>query len=95
MKKISRSDMARIKKRPYYAFLYAKNILKGRLPESLEGVLTGDPQSSYLYAKHVLKGPLPDPLFAALMIGTWSKEDRGYISKYLEEFNPEKKVGAR
>jgi hypothetical protein len=94
MNKISRSDMARIKKRPYYAFLYAKNILKGRLPENLEASLTGDPQSSYLYAKHVLKGPLPDPLYAALMIGTWSKEDREYISKYLKEF-PEKKVGAR
>lgn len=94
MKKISRSDMARIKKRPYYAFLYANNVLKGRLPESLEVVLTGDPQSCYLYAKYVMNGPLPDPLYAALMIGTWDKEGREYISKYLKEF-PEKKAGAR
>jgi hypothetical protein len=78
--------VARIKARPYYAFLHAKNILKGRLPEDLEDVLGKEPYSAYLYARHVMKGRLPDPVHAALMIGVWDKEQREYVTKYLKEF---------
>lgn len=83
---MKRDIESRLRKRPYYAFLYAKNILKDRLPEHLEDVLTGDPQSSYLYAKYVMKGRLPDPLHAALAIGSWEGENKEYVAKYFKEF---------
>jgi hypothetical protein len=86
MKKLSRTVLARIKKRPYYAFLYAKNILKGRLPPDLEDFLSKDAQSCYLYAKYVLKGRLPDSLHAALLIGEWEKSEAEYIKAYVKEF---------
>lgn len=75
----------RMKDRPYYAFLYAKNILKSRLPEKLEKVFTSDPHSAYLYAKHIVKGRLPDFIHTALVLCE-NKESKEYVSKYLKEF---------
>lgn len=86
MPSIPRSIVSRIGGRPYYAFLYAKNILKARLPESLEDVLSTDPHSCYLYAKYVMKDRLPDPLHAAMILGSWDKEGKEYASRYFEEF---------
>ncbi len=86
MAAISRSIVSRIKGRPYYAFLYAKNILKARLPENLEDVLSTDPQSCYLYAKYVMKDRLPDALHAAVILGSWDKEGKEYAARYLKEF---------
>ena len=77
----------RMKNRPYYAFLYAKNILKSRLPEKLEQVFATDPSSAYLYAKHIVKGKLPDFLHNALVIGSFSDNtDKESLSKYIKEF---------
>ena len=88
---ISSEDMKRIKKRPYYAFLYARNILQSRLPEKVEMILAGDSQSSYLYAKHVIKGKLPDHLHNALLITSFAQKSDEWIQKYLEEFCSEPK----
>jgi hypothetical protein len=73
----------RMKSRPYYAFLYAKNILKNRLPEKIEQVFAKDPHSAYLYAKHIIKGKLPDFVHTALVIG--EHQDKEFIVKYLKE----------
>jgi len=77
----------RMKNRPYYAFLYAKNILGERLPEKIEAVFAKDPQSAYLYAKHILNGRLPDFVHTALVIGGFTDEEsKKAISDYLKEF---------
>lgn len=76
----------RLKNRPYYAFLYAKNILGGRLPESLEVCFVKDPQSAYLYAKHVLRGRLPDFVHNGLILNSFQNgEDKQFLSMYLTE----------
>jgi len=75
----------RLKGRPYYAYLYALNVLKGRLPESLESVLSTDPQSAYLYARDIIGGRLPDHLHAALMLYSLEKKDaNGGVALYLK-----------
>lgn len=84
IKEVPSDAVKRMKNRPYYAFLYAKNILKTRLPEKLEEVFAKDPQSAYLYAKHILKGRLPDFVHTALVIG--GHENKEFISQYLKEF---------
>ena len=85
-KKITPSERRRMAARPYYAFLYSRNILKGRLPEDLEVVFSQDPHSAYLYAKHVVKGRLPDFLHAAMMIGEHESDQKPYVAQYLLEF---------
>jgi hypothetical protein len=86
MSKITPKIARRLKARPYYAFLYARNILKARLPGKLEEVFASDPHSAHLYAKHVLKGRLPDFVHNALVIGCFEKpEARQYVSMYLKD----------
>lgn len=87
MSKITPTIAKRIKDRPYYAFLYAKNILKSRLPEKYEMVFVKDPQSAYLYAKHVMNGRLPDAVHNGLIMSSFEKnENKQFFSMYLEEF---------
>lgn len=81
----------KLKGRPYYAFLYARNILKNRLPEDLELIFAQDPESAYLYATHVLKGKLPDVVHNALIIGTFDNEKKSeYVAKYLQYLKDKK-----
>lgn len=96
-KKISSEDRKRLAKRPYYAFLYAKNILQERLPEKLEMILATDPQSCYLYAKHVMCGKLPDALHNAVLISSFG-ESNEWVKRYVEEIcepKPKKKTRAK
>ena len=86
MAKLSPKVVARLKNRPYYAFLYAKNILGGRLPDSLEVFFVTDPQSAYLYAKYVVKGRLPDFVHNGLLLETFGEsQSKQYLSMYLTE----------
>lgn len=85
MSKLSPSVVRRLRGRPYYSYLYARNVLKGRLPASLEVSIAGDPQSAYHYAVEVVGGQLPDPVHAALMMySLHSKDEGGWVSKYIE-----------
>jgi hypothetical protein len=60
-------------KNPYYAYIYARDILKGRLPSAVEDLIATDVRLSYEYALNVLKGRFlkgediisKDPLYAA------------------------------
>lgn len=82
---LSVSVRRRLAGRPYYAYLYALNVLKGRLPESLEAHFVNDPQSAFLYAKNVMKGKLPDPVHNGLVMYSLEKRDvGGYVSQYLK-----------
>jgi hypothetical protein len=74
----------RLKGRPYYAYLYARNVLGGRLPASLEMDLVSDPQSAYLYAREVVGGRLPDSVHAGLVMGSFeSRDGNGWVGLYL------------
>ena len=86
MNKIKPDDRRRMASRPYYAFLYARNILKGRLPEDLEAVFAQSPHDAYLYAKYVVQGRLPDYLHAAMMIGEHEACHKPWIVQYFSEF---------
>lgn len=84
---VSPTVVKRLKKRPYYAFLYALNILKGRLPPRLEEVFIDDPESAYNYARLVIKGRLPDVVHNALIIKSFEKNEmKQFVSQYLTEF---------
>lgn len=86
-KSITPTVARRLKKRPYYAFLYALNILGGRLPPHLEEIFIDDPESAYNYARLVIKGRLPDVVHNALIIQSFEKNDmKQYVSQYLTEF---------
>jgi len=75
----------RLKGRPYYAYLYARNVLGGRLPASLEMGFVSDPQSAYLYAREVVKGRLPDSVHSGLMMGSFERRDEGgWVGRYLD-----------
>ena len=86
MAKLSPKVVARLKNRPYYAYLYAKNIVKGRLPEKVEAAFVKDPQSAYLYAKEILKGRLPDFVHNGLLLGSFEEShSKQFLSMYLTE----------
>lgn len=75
----------RLKGRPYYCYLYAVNVLGGRLPAILEGDLALDPQSAYLYARHVVEGQLPEAVHNALVMGSFGENSGGeWVGAYLE-----------
>lgn len=77
----------RLKDRPYYAYLHARNIVGGRLPPLVERVFISDPRSAYLYAKHVVKGKLPDHVHNGLILSSFEKQDdQKSLQMYLSEF---------
>lgn len=87
--KLTRQQIARMKDRPYYAVLYALNVLKGRLPEKVEEFLRDDPESCLKYAREVIKGRLPDHLHNSMVLGSFG-ESRRFVDKYLKMFPEEK-----
>jgi len=44
---------------PYLAYLYARDIIKGRWPDGEDAIKT-DPWAAYFYARDIIKGPWPD-----------------------------------
>ena len=72
-KELPVSVRRRLAGRPYYAYLYARNVLSDRLPESLEAHFVNDPQSAFLYARDIMKGKLPDPVHNGLIMYSLEK----------------------
>lgn len=82
---LDRAVRARLRGRPYYAYLYARNVLKGRLPLDLERGLAVYPHSAFLYARDVVKGRLPDPVHNGLLMYSLEQKDTGgFVAQYLE-----------
>lgn len=90
---LTRSQILRMKDLPYYAVLYALNVLKGRLPEKVEVFLRDDPESCLKYAREVIKGRLPDHLHNSMVLGNFG-EDRKFVDEYLRMFPEGKRTGA-
>ena len=70
----------KFEKRPYYAYLYALNVLKKRLPKEVEKVFLDDAESASLYAINVIKGKLPNHIHNYLLL---NNEDKEYVVEYL------------
>jgi hypothetical protein len=81
---MEKAQIRRLKGRPFYCFLYAKNVLGGRLPEELEWCLADDPHSAYLYAKQV--GMFCEAVHNRLVLGSYNKEQMEWVRRYLAEF---------
>lgn len=82
---VSREVQRRLNGRPYYAYLYALNVLKSRLPERIELCFVQDPQSAFLYARDVVGGKLPDPVHNGLMMCSMEDSDAGgHVSNYIK-----------
>jgi len=87
---IDAATRKRLRDRPYYAYLYARNVMKCRLPAKLEEVFVRDPRSAYLYAKHVMKGRLPDFVHNGLILSNIeNKDDQKFLQMYLNELEKE------
>ena len=65
---------------PYDAYIYAKNVLKGRWPEG-EPVIATDPGLAYEYADHVIKGRFPEGEPAIAKWPAWAYQYAKYILK--------------
>jgi len=72
----------RLKGRPYYAYLYALNVARERLPENLESDMALDAHTAYLYARDVLGCRLPDFVHNALVLQ--GDNSGGFVSEYLK-----------
>ena len=73
---------------PKFAFLYAKEVLFGRLPRHLEDVFFKDPYFAAKYAFDVIRGfspvRLPDELHAFMVMSSFKEPDNEYIKAYME-----------
>lgn len=70
-----------------YAFLYAKDVLRGRLPSHLEEALFGDSYHAAKYAFEVIRGfapcRLPESLHNMMVMKSFEDPDSDHIKKYL------------
>ena len=83
-------------KNPRYAFLYAKEVLRGRLPAEMECVFFGDPYHAAKYAFDVIRGfspcRLPESLHNMMVMASFEAPDDSNIKTYLQasESDPSK-----
>ena len=73
---------------PRFAFLYAKEVLRGRLPSHLEDVLFKDAYYAAKYAFDVIRGfapvRLPDELHAFMVMKSFENPGDDNIRAYME-----------
>lgn len=79
-----------------YAFLYAKEVLRGRLPENLEGVFFKDTYYAAKYAFEVIRGfssvRLPEALHNMMVMKSYEDPSNEDVKAYLDaaENDPDK-----
>lgn len=73
---------------PRYAFLYAKEVLRGRLPLEMESVFFGDAYHAARYAFDVIRGfapcRLPEELHTFMVMKSFEEPDNEHIRTYME-----------
>lgn len=81
---------------PRYAFMYSKEVLRGRLPSHLEDSFYGSPYYAAKYAFEVIRGfapcRLPDTLHNMMVMKSFEDPDDDNIKTYLRaaESDPNK-----
>jgi hypothetical protein len=83
---------------PRYGFLYAKEVLRGRLPEHLEEILESSSHFAAKYAFEVIRGfsscRLPDALHNMMLMRSFENPSDRNIAAYVEASeNDPSKVG--
>lgn len=75
-------------KEPRYAYLYAKEVLRGRLPSSMEPLFFGDAYHAAKYAFDVIRGfapcRLPEELHTFMVMKSFEEPDNDHVKTYLE-----------
>lgn len=73
---------------PRYAFLYAKEVLRGRLPLEMESAFFGDAYYAAKYAFEVIRGfapcRLPEELHTFMVMKSFEEPDNEHIRTYME-----------
>jgi len=73
---------------PRFLFLYAKEVLRGRLPYHLEGGFFGDDYHSARYAFDIIRGfapcRLPEALHTFMVMKSFQEPDNENIRAYME-----------
>jgi hypothetical protein len=71
-----------------FLFLYAKEVLRGRLPSHLEFRLIGDDYHSGKYAFDIIRGfapvRLPDEMHNFMLMKSFEEPDNEYVRAYIE-----------
>lgn len=81
---------------PRYAFLYSKEVLRGRLPSEMEHVFFTDAYFAAKYAFEVIRGfspcRLPESLHNMMVMKSFEEPDNEHIKTYLQasESDPSK-----
>ena len=73
---------------PEVALNYARYVVRGRLPESVEEVLTGDPRMAVRYAFEVVRGfasPMLPPAVHASVVMSVDGSSDGDVRRYIQE----------
>lgn len=79
-----------------FCFMYAREVLRGRLPSHLEKVFFTDPSYAVKYAFEVIRGyapvKLPEELHSFLVLKSFEQPDNSEIKSYMEasESDPNK-----
>jgi hypothetical protein len=73
---------------PRFLFLYAKEVLRGRLPSHLEACFFGDSYHLARYAFDIIRGfapvRLPDELHTCMVMKSFEEPDNDHIRAYME-----------
>lgn len=81
---------------PRYAFLYSKEVLRGRLPSEMESVFFADDYFAAKYAFEVIRGfapcRLPEELHTFMVMKSFEDPENEHVKKYLQasESDPSK-----
>lgn len=81
---------------PRFAYLYAKEVLRGRLPATMEMVFITDPYHAAKYAFDVIRGfspcRLPESLHSMMVMTSFEEPENEHIKTYLQasESDPSK-----
>jgi len=67
----------------YYAYRYARNIIKGRWIEAEDIIMTSS-WFSYLYASQVIKGKLPEKMHNMMILHAIKDPDDYGVKEYFE-----------
>jgi hypothetical protein len=79
-KRDKRLEKIIIKNHPYWAYYYARFVIKGRWKEA-EPIIAAKSQYSYLYSKFIIKEKLPEYMHNVMLIyaDDWAKRYFDFI----------------
>jgi len=68
---------------PWFSYLYARDIIKGRWVEA-EDIIMTHPQYAYLYALFVIDGKLPEKMHNMMILYAIKDPNHLYVKDYFK-----------